>query len=81
MTRREADLLVQLPERGLIGGLATVLPAAEVLPDAIGSAHEGTVLAHDEDNGAREAAVGVNAAAENGVRSFSARRAGAGDGA
>ena len=81
VTRREADLLAQLPERSLVRSLATVSPAAEVLLDAVGSAHEGAVFAHDEDTGARESAVGVDAATERGVRGFRPRRAGAVDGA
>ena len=68
----EADLLVQLSECGLVGGLATAPPAAKVLPDA--------VLAHDEDTGAREDAGGAVAAAEHDVRGFRPRRAGAAGG-
>ena len=81
VTRREADLLVQLPERGIVGSLATVPPAAEVLPDAVGLAHEGAVLAHDEGTGAQECGGSVATAAKHGVRDFSPRRAGAGGGA
>ena len=74
VARREADLLVlaQLPERGLVRSFVAVLSAAEVLPNAVGATHKGAVLAHDEDAGAREAAVGVDAAVEHGVRNFSA---------
>ena len=74
MARREPDLLSQLAKRGLVWGFAAVTTAAEVLPNAAGAPHEGAVLAHDEDAGAREAAVGVDADVEHGVRSLSARR-------
>ena len=74
VARREPDLLAQLAERGLVRGFVAVPPAAEILPNAAGAPHEGAVLAHDEDAGAREAAVGVDADVEHGVRSLSARR-------
>ena len=74
MTRREPDLLAQLAKRGLVWGLVAVTTAAEVLPNAAGAPHEGAVLADDEDAGAREVAVGVDADVERGVRSLGARR-------
>ena len=74
VARREPDLLAQLAKRGLVRGFVAVTTAAEILPNAAGAPHEGAVLAHDEDAGAREAAVGVDADVEHGVRSLSARR-------
>ena len=75
MARREPDLLAQLPERGLVWSLVAVPPAAEILPNAAGAPHQGAVLAHDEDAGTREAAIGVDAGVERGVRSLFTRRA------
>ena len=76
MARREPDLLAQLSERGLVRSFVAVTTAAEVLSNAAGAPHEGAVLTHDEHAGAREAAVGVDADVERGVRSFGARRCG-----
>ena len=74
VARREPDLLAQLAERGLVRGFVAVSPPAEILPNAAGAPHEGAVLAHDEDAGTREAAVGVDADVEHGVLGLSARR-------
>ena len=79
--RREADLLAHLPERGLVRRFVAVSPAAKVLPKAVGTAHEGAVLAHGKHAGAREGAVRSDAAVECGVRGFGPRRARASDGA
>ena len=72
MARREPNLLAQLAERGLVRGFVAVSASAEILPNAAGAPHEGAVLAHDEDAGAREAAVGVDADVECIVRSLGA---------
>ena len=66
----------QLAERALVRGFVAVSPAAEILPNAAGAPHEGAVLAHDEDAGAREVAVGVDADVEHVVLSLSERRCG-----
>ena len=49
---READLLLHLSERGCVRSFAEFSAAAEILPDAVGSAHEGAVSADDNDAGA-----------------------------
>jgi hypothetical protein len=78
VARREPDLLFELTKRGLVRGFIPVTPPAEVLPDAAGAPHEGAVLAHDEDAGAGEVAVGVDADVERVVLSLSERRWAAG---
>ena len=67
VTCREADLLAHFSERGRVRSFAAFSAAAEVLPDAVGSAYEGAVFAHDEDTGAWKSAVGSGAVTERGV--------------
>ena len=76
MARREPDLLLELAERALVRGFVAVSPPAEILPNAAGAPHEGAVLADDEDAGAGEVAVGVDADVERVVLSLSERRCG-----
>ena len=67
VTCHEADLLRIFSERGCVRCFAAFSAAAEVLPDAVGSAYEGAVFAHDEDTGAWKSAVGSGAVTERGV--------------
>ena len=48
----EANLFVHFAESGRVRSFAAFSAAAEIWPDAVGSAHEGAVFADDEDTGA-----------------------------